>query len=305
MKSQASRVKLYSIAALALAVVAAMLYTFCYLFASDGSGYFIQGHHLPLLANSLSIISVCWFANVLILIPKGALPTDDFMIATGKPFAVAAAPLIGTLAAGAVCFTYYEPADLIAVLKQQRPIDVTIICSVLAVVGAVLCGVYYVFRMINVPNLNNACVILGLGPVALLTGLCGLTYFELDHYMNVPSKIGFQLAWIATMLFLTSELRCTLDKAQPRRYLASAGLALFANACACAPALYVLMHMTDSVHNTRILGFALLCLGNCIYIGYRLFQFASFCKSHVQPDPSTPLTVPEQTQGKDDQDGCQ
>ena len=335
---QSAKVKVYSVAASVLAVVGAALYVLCYLLAGDGSGYFVQGNYLPMLANALCIASVIFLASPLILIPKDILPEDDFMIAAGKPFAIAAAPLIGTLAAGAVCYTYYEPADLIAVLKQQRPIDVTIVCSALAVAGALLCGTYYVFRMINVSNLNSACVILGIGPMALMTGLCGLTYFELDHYMNVPSKIGFQLAWIATMLFLTAELRVTLDKAQPRRYLASAGLALFANACACAPAVYVLTHMTDSVHDTRTLGFALLCLGNCVYIGFRLFTFASFCASRVPDDVleviedveyaestedskepeitnKTEVTdsadssdlpdVPEQTQGKDDQNGCQ
>lgn len=327
MNPQFSKVKTFCYTAFILAAVASCLYALSYVFASDSSVYFISRHPLPMLANSLSIACVIWFAGALVLIPRETLPTGDFMIATGKPFAVAVAPIVGTLAAGTVSFIYYEPDNLpgfviqqFSLLLQGRAVDPmfpTAICVSLAVIGAALSGAYYLFRTFNVPNLNKACVVLGAGPIALMTGLCGLTYFELDHYMNAPIKIGLQLSWIATMLFVTSELRVTLDKAQPRRYLATACMALFANACAAIPTLPLLFGSTETVHRINIQGYVIMCLCNCIYIGWRLSQFTAFCQMPVQTDHPTETTNqentpdapvppdPEQNQGKDDQDGCQ
>ena len=228
------------------------------------------------------------------LIPKGTLPKADFT--RDKPCIAATFPIIGTLGAGALCLTYFGPAELTALLTSETSLDANGICAALAILGAVISVAYYATRTINPHALANTSVVLGIGPVALLTGLCGLTYFEQDHHMNAPAKIALQLAFIATMLFLTAELRCTLDRAQPRRYLASACIALLANSCALTGASPVLINPTGVVHGTRILGFSLLCLCNGIYIAYRLLSFCKFCNSPAKP---------EQTQEKEQQDGCQ
>jgi len=303
MNSQGSKVKVFCTTAYILSITGAIAYALCYLLASDGTDYFAHGHPLPTLANILSIVSVLWFFCALLLIPKKALPETDFMLATGKPFVLAAAPIIGTVTAAAISFTYYEPADLIAILNQQRPIDTTVISAILCAVGAALSIVHYLLRMANSPKSSGAAVALGIGPIALMTGLCGLTYFEYDHHMNAPAKIALQLAWITTMLFLTSEMRVTLEKSQPRRYLASACIALFANACASIPAFTLLPSISSVTHGARIMGYALFCLFNCIYIGGRLVQFARCCNTFPASPEQDP--VPEQDQGKDEQDGCQ
>jgi hypothetical protein len=162
--------------------------------------------------------------------------------------------------------------------------------------GVVLSIAYYTLRTVNARGAESISVIVGTGPIALMTGLCGLTYFEQDHHMNAPAKIALQLAFIATMLYLTAELRYTLDRAQPRRFLASSCIAIFANACALAGALPAITDPAGTVHGTRILALALLCLCNGIYIAHRL---VTFCKSCNLPDPT------ELTQEKEIQDGCQ
>lgn len=303
MNSQGSKVKVFCTTAFVLSIAGVIAYALCYLLASDGSDYFVYGHPLPILANILSIVSLLWFLCALLLIPKKELPETDFMLATKKPFILATAPIIGTVAAAAISFTYYEPADLIGILTQQRAIDTTVISAVLCAIGAVLSVIHYLLRMVNASKLSGATVVFGTGPIALMTGLCGLTYFEFDHHMNAPAKIGLQLAWIATMLFLTSELRVTLEKSQPRRYLASACIALFANACASIPAFTMLPNITNVTHGARIMGYALFCLSNCIYIAGRLVQFTRCCNAPLASPEQDP--VPEQTHGKDEQDGCQ
>ena len=307
MNSQGSKVKVFCTTAFALSAAGAVLYGLCYLLTGDGSGYFAYGHPLPTLASILSIVSVLWFACALLLIPKKALPEGDFMLQSGKLFPLAAAPIVGTVAATAISFTYYEPADLIGIFTRQRAIDTTALCAVLTVIGAGLSIVHYLLRMANTPRTSGAVVILGAGPIALMTGLCGLTYFEADHHMNAPDKIGLQLAWIATMLFLTCELRVTLQKAQPRRYLASACVALFANACASIPVFTQIPDIVNVVHGARVMGYALLCLCNGVYIAGRLIQFSRYCNAQpIQNDPTPEQDpVPEQIQGKDDQNGCQ
>ncbi len=294
MDSQGSKVKVFRSTALILSAAGFALYLLSYLVGNDGSDYFITGHPIPLLANALAFVSVLWFASTLVLIPKDTLPADDFT--RGKPCFAAAFPIIGTLGAGALGLTYFGPDEMSALLAHETKLDANGICATLVMLGTVLSVAYYVLRAINSSTLANASVVLGLGPVALLTGLCGLTYFEHDHHMNAPAKIALQLAFIATMLFLTAELRYTLDRAQPRRYLASACIALFANSCALAGAFPVLINPTGAVHGMRILGFSLLCLCNGIYIAFRLLSFSKFCNIPAEP---------EQTQEKEQQDGCQ
>ncbi|MBO5756488.1 MAG: hypothetical protein J6S28_02205 [Clostridia bacterium] len=294
MNSQGSKIKVYCSTALILSATGLLLYCLSYLLAKDGSDYFVSGHPIPLLANALAIAAVIWFASALILIPKNTLGTKDFM--QGKRCITAILPLLGTLNAGAMVISYFTPDDLVALLSRERPLDATALCSGLAVLGTVLSVAFYALRTANAPGLASVTVVMGIGPVAMLTGLCGLTYFEQDHHMNAPAKIALQLAFIATMLYLTAELRYTLDRAQPRRFLTSSCIAIFANACALAGALPAITDPAGTVHGTRILALALLCLCNGIYIAHRL---VTFCKSCNLPDPT------ELTQEKEIQDGCQ
>ena len=303
MQSQGSKVKIYRTGTLILCAVGFAAYLASYLIAGDGSDYFSSNQILPKIATGLSVAAILWFLSALVRIPKNTLPTEDFM--RGKPCIAAAFPIIGTLGTGAIGMSYLDPTELAAILVRQRPIDTNAICTLLVAVGTLLSIGYYALRAINSPKTNNAAVVLGLGPVSLLTGLCGLTYFELDHHMNAPAKLGLQLAFVATMLYLTAELRYLLDRAQPRRYLSSACLALFANTCALAGAFPALLNPTQTVHGVRILAFALLCLCNGAYIAYRLFSFSAHCQAPVTPDVPAIPKMPEQT-GKDDQeDGCE
>lgn len=282
MNTQGSKVKVFRTTALILSAVGFMLYLLCYLLAGDGTDYFISGHPLPLLSHAFAFASLIWFASALVLIPRDALPQEDFT--RGRPCIVAALPIIGTLGAGALGLTYFGPDEISALLAHEKAIDSTAICTVLVLIGALLSVAYYVLRTVNAPATANASVVLGIGPIALLTGLCGLTYFEADHHMNAPAKIALQLAFIATMLFLISELRCTLDRAQPRRYLTVACIALFANTCALAGVSQVFLNPTQAVHGARILGFSLLCLCNGVYIAYRLITFCTFCNRPSAPE---------------------
>ena len=293
MDFQGSKVKVYRSTALILSAVGFALYLLSYLAAGDGTDYFIPGHPLPMLANALALASIVWFATAFILIPKNALPTDNFM--RGKPCLVAALPIIGTLGAGILSLTYFGPDEIAALLAHEKPFGTSTVCALLVALGVVMSVAYYALRTVNAQSAESISVVVGIGPVALMTGLCGLTYFEQDHHMNAPAKIALQLAFIATMVFLTAEMRCLLYKAQPRRYLVSASIALFANACAITGAFQVLFNLQNDVHGTRILGFSLLCLCNGIYIAYRLITFCRYC------NPATP----EQLQGKEQDDGCQ
>ncbi len=297
MQPQGSKVKIYCTVTLILCAVCFAAYLVSFLSISDGSDYFPTDMLLPKAVGSLAVTSVICFLSALVLIPKGALPTD--LPAHKRPCIIAIFPIIGSLIAGAIGMTYLSPAEFAAVLTRQRPIDTNAICTALVLLGTVCSGCYYVLRIGNSAKNAGAAVVLGSGPIALMTGLCGLTYFESDHHMNAPAKLAFQLAFVATMLFLTAELRTLLDRAQPRRYLATACLALFANVCALAGAAPALLHPEQTMHSTRILGFALFCLCNGMYVAYRLFAFNAHCNAHA------PIT-PEQTQGKDDQeDGCE
>ena len=293
MDFQGSKVKVYRSTALILSAVGFALYLLSYLAANDGTDYFITGHPFPMLANALALTSVIWFLTAFVLIPKNTLPTDNFML--GKPCPAAALPIIGSLGAGALSLAYFGPDEIAALLAHEKPIGTSAICAVMVALGVVLSIAYYTLRTVNARGAESISVIVGTGPIALMTGLCGLTYFEQDHHMNAPAKIALQLAFIATMVFLTAEMRLFLDKAQPRRYLASACIALFANVCTIPGAINVLTNPQNAVHGTRILGFSLLCLCNGIYIAYRLVTFCKHC---------TPAT-PEQLQEKERDDGSQ
>lgn len=303
MNPQSQKVKVFVRSAFILSALGTLLYTLSHWLATDGSGYFVQGHPLPLLANILSAVCVLWFLCACILIPKGVLPAGDFMINTHKPFTVAVAPIVGTLVAGAVSFIYYAPYDLIGFIIQQIQLMLqdqavssllpTAICVLLTTVAALMSAVYFLLRMLGCDNLRALITGLGFGPILLLTGLCGVTYFDQTTYMNSPVKIAFQLAWIAMLLFMTAELRFTIDAAQPRRYLACACIALYANGAASIPHLvYLFKNQPVSYAD---LAYAVLCLGSCIYLICRMIQFSKFCCASADDTQ----VAPEQIPGKD------
>lgn len=293
MNPQVQKVKVFSGTAVALSALGTILYTLAHLLASDGSGYFASGHPLPLLAGILSVVSVLWFACALLLIPKGALPAEDFTTRKSALSTAAMAPVIGSLAAALICFTMRSSQGTVA------------LCAKLGLLAALASAVYFLLRLFGCDNLRALMTGLGIGPILLAAAMCGLTYFDQSTYMNSPTKIGFQLAWITMMLFMTAELRFTVGTPQPRRYLASACIALYANAAASVPqAVYLFKDGTPSYAN---LAFALLSLGNCIYVACRLFQFSKYCMTPIPEasDAQDAQSSPDQIQGKDTCDGCQ
>ena len=293
MNPQAQKVKVFFRTAVALSILGTVLYTLAHLLATDDSGYFTAGHSLPLLVGIRSFVSVLWFACALFLIPKSTLPTEDF--ASRKPtLSVASmAPVIGSLAAALICFTARSAQGTVG------------LCAKLGLFTAVASVAYFLLRLFGCDNLRALLTAFGIAPILLAAALCGVTYFDQSTYMNSPIKIGFQLAFITMMLFMTGEIRFTVDAAQPRRYLATACIALYANAVASIPqAVYLFKGDTSSYAN---LAFAVLCLGNCLYVGCRLYQFTKFCATPISEAPATEdaQDSPDQIQGKDTCDGCQ
>ncbi len=293
MNPQAQKVKVFTGTAVALSALGTILYTLAHLLATDGSGYFTSGHPLPHLAGILSVVCVLWFACALILIPKGVLPEQDFTRRKSALSAVSIAPAIGSLAAALICYTARSARGTVG------------LCAKLGLLIAIVSTAYFLLRLFGCDGLRALLTGLGMGPILLAAAMCGLTYFDQSTYMNSPVKIGFQLAWIAMMLFMTGEIRFTVGAAQPRRYLATACIALYANAVASIPqAVYLIKGDLSSYAD---LAFAVLCLGNCIYVGCRLYQFAKCCTSPV-PEASEQVDAqdsPDQIQGKDTCDGCQ
>ncbi len=286
MNPQTQKVKVFFRTAIALSTIGTALYTPAHLLATDGSGYFTLGHPLPLLANILSIVCVLWFACALLLIPKGVLPTDDFTQRKSALSIAAMAPVIGSLAAALICFTMRSSQGTVG------------LCAKLGLLAALVSAVYFLLRLFGCDNLCTLLTGLGIGPILLAAAMCGLTYFDQSTYMNSPTKIGFQLAWITMMLFMTGEIRFTVSAPQPRRYLASACIALYANAVASIPlAVYLFKGGALSYAD---LAFAVLCLGNCIYVGCRLGQFTKFCATPIPeaPEPADAQDSPDQIQRK-------
>ncbi len=291
MNPQAQKVKVFFSTAVVLGTLGTILYTLAHLLATDGSGYFIQGHPLPMIANILSIVSVLWFSSALVLIPKDALPDDDHIAAKPALSAAALPPIIGSLAAALICFTMRTATGTVG------------LCAKVGLVACIASAAYFMIRLLGGHNLRSLLIVLGIGTVLQFVALSGMTYFDQSTYMNSPIKTSFQLAWIATMLFMTAEIRCTIGTAQPRRYLACACIALYANAAASIPHLVYLFK--DSAPSYQNMAYAVLCFAFCIYLVCRLCQFSKFCNTQPVSEIADAQLSPDQIQGKDTCDGCQ
>ncbi len=187
-----SKIKIYSLSALILAVLLTALRLFALIFSFDHEVAYFNQDFLPIFFRSLTIAAAAWCLTALVLIPKGCITAQ-------KSPSIASA---GISTSSAVLFI------LSGLMLALNGIGV----GILLILG----GMYPLCRLFA-PEKISICA----GMLLTLSLAAIILIFHFDMYVpiNSPLKNAVFLSVLTGALFLVSELRFLFGDGMPRFFL--------------------------------------------------------------------------------------
>lgn len=263
-KTGRQRVLIFSLVAVALAVIATAGRLFSLLFFYDRIGYYQSGAILPMLSNiifALSLLFSC-VAAIFLIKPERKI---DAPSKTAKYISLL--PAIALIAHG---------ASSALALSGEDTASINILTTILSVVAAIF------FASITLSSRPSVItVLLGTGCIAWIALEWFISYRDFTVSMNSPDKLFFHLGCIGAALFIVAELRAIFGISKPRFYYFSLFTALLTLAVSSIPSL---IGMACGLFASYSLAFEdLFLLSLLVYVSERLFSLAFAKKCEEVP----------------------
>lgn len=263
-KTGRQRVLIFSLVAVALAVIATAGRLFSLLFFYDRIGYYQSGAILPMLSNiifALSLLFSC-VAAIFLIKPERKI---DAPSKTAKYISLL--PAIALIAHG---------ASSALALSGEDTASINILTTILSVVAAIF------FASITLSSRPSVItVLLGMGCIAWIALEWFISYRDFTVSMNSPDKLFFHLGCIGAALFIVAELRAIFGISKPRFYYFSLFTALLTLAVSSIPSL---IGMACGLFASYSLAFEdLFLLSLLVYVSERLFSLAFAKKCEEVP----------------------
>ncbi len=208
------KIKIYSLVALALTVVAVIVRTCCLLwFYDEDIGYYTRDV-LPTLFEVLCPLAVAFFLSAFFVLKPHNIVAD------GKEDNVA---LKISSAVAAIAFGVFFVSSILA----TSLVTGNVVFDLVSKISALMSIVYFAMNLF-VPYASRAAqTALGFGIIIWSVCVLGITYFDIYVQLNSPEKIILHLALISAMAFFVSEFKCFVDVIRGKLYLFSACCAVF------------------------------------------------------------------------------
>jgi len=262
MAQASGKIKIYIFSSLVLSLICALLFTAAYLISFEPYiGYFKTSAFLPVLATTITLVTLVWFFSSLILIPKSAVKADAPQY--GKSSKLTA----GICSAGFAVYTLYRLFMLNVVATV--PLLLTQACILL---GA-LSTLFFLFIMLNKGTGISCKIYAGFAPIFWAAVSMTEAYVNKNIAMNNPFKITQMMAMMSFMLFMVYELRFLLGRGMPRLFMIFTLVGTLVSSVFIIPFLVVTIAGTYTLPDLLAAG----CM-NLLLTGYmvsRLFDFTT------------------------------
>ncbi len=222
------KIKIYSLVAIAVSVLAVILRTCCLLwFYDEDIGYYSRGF-LPILLDAVCILAVAFFVSLLFVVK----PCDKAGDGKEDNLAVKISS-----AAAAVAFALFFVSSVLS----TSLVTGNVVFDLTSKISALSAIVYFCMNLFA--SRANRVVQTALGFFIIIWNICtlGITYFDVYVQLNSPDKTILHLALVACMAFFVSEFRCFVDGVKSKSYLFFASCAILLSGTSSVPSLVAYM----------------------------------------------------------------
>ena len=269
------KIKIYSLVALALTVVAVMVRTCCLIwFYDEDIGYYTRDV-LPTLFEVLCPIAVVFFFSAFFILKPHNIVAD------GKEDNVA---LKISSALAAIAFGVFF---VISVLSTSL-VTGNVVFDLVSKISSLAAIVYFAMNLFAPYANRTAQTALGFGIIIWNICVLGITYFDIYIQLNSPEKIILHLALVSAMVFFVSEFKCFVGVLKSKMYLFSVSCAMFFLGTCSIPSI---VGWSIGIANGKKYSFYNIVLfALFVYCTTRLFSFAfaniSYDKNTVEQQES-------------------
>ena len=253
------KIKICSLAALAVAALAIILRTACLLWFYDKEiGYYTRDI-LPAAFEVLCVLAILLFAGVFFLVK----PSDKTSDGKEDTPAIKISSVLAMFAFSAFFVSLIISTSL---LTGNAALDLVLKLSSLVSI------VYFAMNLF-VSHVNRT-LQTALGFAIIIWEVCvlAITYFDIYVQLNSPEKVILHLALVSGMAFFTSEFRCFVSSVKSKIYLFSAFCSVFFSGACSVP--FIIAYVSGAINGGTHLFYNTVMLAVFVYSATRLVSFA-------------------------------
>ena len=268
MKDFTGKIKVFFLAAVSLTLICTALFTLSMFTSFDAeAGYFSSNALLPSIQKAVAIMSILFFASIVIFIPKKALPTTDQSNVVFTTFASLACGFL--FAIGAIIFYLLYRNDAGWMQDTIRYVFTGIYVSgILAAVYFLICGLSSTGKWLA---LKTASAIFAVANLLLI-----IVFEHLDYYVPINSvrKTMLFVCFAFAIMFIAQDLRFKANIGQPRVYFFFGSSTMLLSATMSVS--HLIAHYAGVLKDSSFLIYYLIGLGLAIYSFAKLLAYVKY-----------------------------
>ena len=268
MKDFIGKIKVFFLVAISLSFICTALFTLSMFTSFDAeTGYFSNTALLPSIQKAVVIISILFFASIVIFIPKKALPSTD---QTNVVFTTFASLACGFLfAVGAILFYLLYRNDAGWMQDTIRYIFTG------AYISGIFAAAYFLICGLSSPGkwlaLKTVSAIFAVANLLLI-----IVFEHLDYYVPINSvrKTLLFICFAFAIMFITQDLRFKANMGQPRAYFFFGSSTMLLSSIMSIP--HLIAHYAGVLKDSSFLIYYIIGLGLAIYSFAKLLAYVKY-----------------------------
>ena len=253
------KIKICSLVALAVAVLAIILRTACLLWFYDKEiGYYTRDI-LPAVFEVLCVLAALMFCCVFFLIK----PSDKTSDGKEDTPAIKVSSVLAIVA-----FSVF----FVSLIFSTSLLTGNAVLDLLLKLSALVSIVYFAMNLFASHANRIIQTAIGFGIVVWEVCVLAITYFDIYVQLNSPEKTILHLALVSSMAFFTSEFRCFVSGVKSKIYLFSAFCSVFFSGACAVP--FMIAYLSGTINGGTHLFYNIVMMAMFVYSATRLVSFA-------------------------------
>ena len=268
MKEFTGKIKVFFLAAVSLTLICVALFTVSMFTSLDADiGYFESTALLPHVQKAVAIVSVIFFASIVVFIPKKVLPASEPENVVFTTFSALACGFLFVIST--IIFYLLYRYDAGWMQPTVRYIYTGIyISGLLAAVYFLLCGLSSSSKWLP---LKIASAVFAVANLLLIIVFEHLDYFTpINSVRKTMLFIGFAIA----IMFIAQDLRFKANIGQPRAYFFFGASTMLL--CSAMSVPHIIAHYAGVLKDSSFLMYYLIALGLALYAFAKLRAYVKY-----------------------------
>lgn len=270
MKEFISKIKVFFFAAVLLTVLCIVLFTVSMFTSFDADvGYFSSNALLPYIQKAVVIVSIVFFASIVVLVPKGKLPAEHPSSVVFTTFASLACGFLCVIST--IIFYMYYRNDAAWMMPTVKYIFLAI------TVTGILSAAYFIITALT-PN-DGWLTLKTVAAIFVIANLLLIIIFEhLDYFVPINSvrKTMLFVSFASAIMFVAQDIRFKAGIGQPRGYFFFGATAMLL--CSTTSVSHIIAHYAGALKDSSFLMYYLIGIGLALYAFAKLLAYVKYAE---------------------------